>query len=201
MMSSSWAKSTSPGGGGGGEVGDKFRKQREKKGFSIDDVSHVTKIGVRMLQAIEEENFDRLPGGIFNKGFIRTYAKHLGMNDDEAIASYLACVRQTQLAADGVAEPAAIDRPRTESPRKGAPAASRKSSPTHSAAAQATTQAATTQAEELPDLQLTRAEHVRPPRKKYLDDRDTGVPWRIVALAGVVIILALIVWNRHSRHG
>jgi cytoskeleton protein RodZ len=201
MMSSSWAKSTSPGGDGVSEFGDKFRKQREKKGFSIDDVSHVTKIGVRMLQAIEEENFDRLPGGVFNKGFIRTYAKHLGMNDDEAIASYLACVRQTQLAADGVAEPAAINRPRTESPRKGAPAASRKSSPTHSAAAQATTQAATTQAEELPDLQLPRAEHVRPPRKKYLDNRDTGIPWRIVALAGVVIILALIVWNRHSRHG
>jgi cytoskeleton protein RodZ len=193
-------ESTSPGGDGVGEFGDKFRKQREKKSFSFDDVSHVTKIGVRMLQAIEEENFDRLPGGVFNKGFIRTYAKHLGMNDDEAIASYLACVRRTQLAADGVAEPAAIHRPRTESPRKGAPAASRKDSPTHSTAAQATTQAAITQAEELPDLQLPRAEHVRAPRKKYLDDRDTGVPRRIVALAGVVIILALIVWNRHSRH-
>jgi cytoskeleton protein RodZ len=191
-------EATSPGGDGVGEFGNKFRKQREKKGFSFDDVSHVTKIGVRMLQAIEEENFDRLPGGVFNKGFIRAYAKHLGMNDDEAIASYLACVSQTQLAAHQTADLAASTPIRSESPRKAAPAASKKSSPKPPASAQAAT---TTQTEELPDLQLPRAEHVRPPRKKYLDDRDTGMPWRIVALAGVVIILALVVWNRHSRHG
>jgi cobalamin biosynthesis Mg chelatase CobN len=203
-------ESTSPGGDGVGEFGDKFRKQREQKGFSFDDVSHVTKIGARMLQAIEEENFDRLPGGVFNKGFIRTYAKHLGMNDDEAIASYLACVRQTQVAAQQAADLTTSDPTRSESPRKAAPAPSKKSSSKPSAAAQATAQAGShqtgsnqtgsTQAEELPELQLPRAEHVRPPRKKYLDDRDSGVPWRIVAMAGVVIVLALIVWNRHSRH-
>ena len=203
-------ESTSPGGDGVGEFGDKFRKQREKKGFSFDDVSHVTKIGARMLQAIEEENFDRLPGGVFNKGFIRTYAKHLGMNDDEAIASYLACVRQTQVAAQQAADLTTSDPTRSESPRKAAPAPSKKSSSKPSAAAQATAQArshqtgsnqtGSTQAEELPELQLPRAEHVRPPRKKYLDDRDSGIPWRIVAMAGLVIVLALIVWNRHSRH-
>ena len=205
------AKATSLDGDGVGEFGDKFRKAREKKGFSFDDVSHVTKIGVRMLQAIEEEHFDRLPGGVFNKGFIRTYAKHLGMNDDEAIASYLACVRQTQLAADGIAEPPPIDQPRAESSRGGASAKSRKGSssskssskPPASAEAPSRaypTQAYPTQVEELPDLQLPRAEHVRPPRKKYLDDRETGIPWRIVAVAGLVIVFALIVWTRHSRH-
>lgn len=186
---------SSPGGDGVGKFGEKFRKEREKKGFSFDDVSHITKIGSRMLQAIEEENFDRLPGGVFNKGFIRTYAKHLGMNDEEAIASYLECTRQAQVAADQAADLAASTPTRTDPPRKAAPRSSKKTSSKQ----QASTQVADA-VEELPDLQLPRAEHVRPPRKKYLEDRDSGVPWRIVALAALVIVLALIVWNRHSRH-
>lgn len=88
-----------------GEFGDKFRKTREKKGISLDDVSHVTKIGTRMLQAIEEENFDRLPGGVFNRGFIRAYAKHLGLNEEDAIASYLVCVQKTEIAAHQALQP------------------------------------------------------------------------------------------------
>src|SRR6202035_5073649 len=80
-----------------GEFGDKFRKAREKKEISLDDVSNVTKIGARMLRAIEEEQFDQLPGGVFNKGFIRAYAKHLGLNDEEAVGDYLACLRQAQI--------------------------------------------------------------------------------------------------------
>ena len=91
MMFSLWrAKTTSPGWSSVGAFGEKFRKEREKKNFSLDDVSQVTKIGTRMLRAIEEERFDQLPGGVFNKGFIRSYAKHLGMNDEKAVADYLA---------------------------------------------------------------------------------------------------------------
>src|ERR1700740_2382522 len=80
-----------------GEFGDKFRKAREKKELSFDDVSNVTKISSRMLQAIEEEHFDQLPGGVFNKGFIRAYAKHLGLNSDDAVSDYLSCLRQAQI--------------------------------------------------------------------------------------------------------
>jgi cytoskeleton protein RodZ len=182
-----------------GEFGDKFRKAREKKNFSFEDVSQVTKIGARMLQAIEGEHFDRLPGGVFNKGFIRTYAKHLGMNDDEAVASYLACVRQAQVTAnqataDQAAELSTSTPTGSESPRKAAPSASRKKSSKQAASAQVPAEV-----EELPDLQLPRAEHVRPPRRENLRDSDAGVPWRIVVVAGVVIVLALIVWNRHSH--
>jgi hypothetical protein len=57
-----------------------------------------------------------------------------------------------------------------------------------------------TQAEELPDLHLPRAEHVRPPRKKYLDDRDTGIPWGLIATAALIVLLALFLWNRHTRN-
>ena len=87
------------------EFGDKFRKAREKKELSFDDVSNVTKISSRMLQAIEEEHFDQLPGGVFNKGFIRAYAKHLGLNAEDAVTDYLACLRQAQIDAHEVWQP------------------------------------------------------------------------------------------------
>jgi cytoskeleton protein RodZ len=43
-----------------------------------------------MLRALEDEHFDQLPGGIFNKGFIRAYARYLHMDEDQVIAEYLA---------------------------------------------------------------------------------------------------------------
>ncbi len=58
-----------------------------------------------MLQAIEEEHFDQLPGGVFNKGFIRAYAKHLGLNAEDAVTDYLACLRQAQIDAHEVWQP------------------------------------------------------------------------------------------------
>jgi cytoskeleton protein RodZ len=188
-------KATSPRGEALGEFGEKFRKEREKKNFSLDDVAGVTKIGVRMLRAIEEEDFDRLPGGVFNKGFIRTYAKHLGMNDEKAVADYLARVRQTQLGPDAPVE-AATATPNRKAPEKRAQPVSKKKSPTQPASKGQ----AATQVDELPDLQLPRAEHVRPPKKKYLDGGDTGIPWRLVAAAALVVVLALFLWNRHSRN-
>jgi cytoskeleton protein RodZ len=188
-------KATSPRGEALGEFGEKFRKEREKKNFSLDDVAGVTKIGVRMLRAIEEENFDRLPGGVFNKGFIRTYAKHLGMNDEKAVADYLACIRKTQLGPDAPAELVAAT-PTRPSAEKRTPSAPKKKS-----AAQPHSKAQTAiQVEELPDLQLPRAEHARPPGKKYLGDRDSGIPLRLVAAAALVVVLALFLWNRHSRN-
>src|SRR5450432_208315 len=197
MFSLSGVKATSPRGEALGEFGEKFRKEREKKNFSLDAVACVTKIGVRMLRAIEEEDFDRLPGGVFNKGFIRTYAKHLGMNDEKAVADYLACMRKTQVGADAPAE-AATATPARTSPEKRASSASKKKSPTQPVSKSQTQTA--TQVEELPDLQLPRAEHVRPPRKKYLDDRDNRTSWGLVAASTLVVVLALFLWNRHSRN-
>src|ERR1700691_2935065 len=75
-----------------GAFGDKFRKAREKKDISLDDVSNSTKIGSRMLRAIEEERFDQLPGGVFNKGCIRAYAKYLGLDEEETITGYVAAL-------------------------------------------------------------------------------------------------------------
>ncbi len=70
--------------------GAKLKREREKKGITLDDISLSTKIGTRLLRALEDEHFDQLPGGIFNKGFVRAYARHLGLDEDQTIADYLA---------------------------------------------------------------------------------------------------------------
>ena len=160
-----------------GEFGDTFRKERERKGISLEDVSNVTKISARMLRAIEEEHFDQLPGGVFNKGFVRTYAKHLGLNDDEAVASYLACLRRAQLDAQATWDPQA------RHAGQGGPNERGKSPHT--------------QEEELPELQLPRAEHVAPPRRDYSERRE-AIPWRLLALVILVVVLTAILLHRNS---
>lgn len=179
-----------------GEFGDKFRKAREKKELSLDDVSNVTKISARMLRAIEEEHFDDLPGGVFNKGFIRAYAKHLGLDAEEAVTDYLESLRQAQVEAHEVWDPQPQKptrlagnggKPRTPATPRPAPApAAVKDTPP-------------VQVEELPELQLPRIEDVRPKRRDSLNQPAVGIPWRIVAAAALVLALGLFLWVRHSR--
>ncbi|MFZ0300393.1 MAG: helix-turn-helix transcriptional regulator, partial [Candidatus Sulfotelmatobacter sp.] len=80
-----------------GAFGEKLRKQREQQGIGLDAISDTTKISTRMLRALEDEHFDQLPGGVFNKGFVRAYARQVGLNEEEAIADYLAAVRESQV--------------------------------------------------------------------------------------------------------
>lgn len=72
-----------------GAFGERLRRQRELRGVSLEEISQSTKIGTRLLRALEDEQFERLPGGIFNKGFIRAYARYLGIDEDAAVAEYL----------------------------------------------------------------------------------------------------------------
>jgi cytoskeletal protein RodZ len=177
-----------------GEFGDKFRKAREKKELTFDDVSNVTKISSRMLRAIEEEHFDQLPGGVFNKGFIRAYAKHLGMDAEEAVTDYLACLRQAQIDAQQAWEPAASVKPGSAQPFTG-PERRRSVEPNKSAVKSPSP----AQVQELPDLQLPRAEHVRTSLKDFALKSDREVPWSILAIAAIVIILAVVLWIRRSH--
>lgn len=70
--------------------GAKLKQERELRKISLDEISRSTKIGTRLLRALEEEHLDQLPGGIFNKGFIRAYARALGMDEEEIVADYVA---------------------------------------------------------------------------------------------------------------
>ena len=88
--------------------GEHLRREREKRDISLDDVSVSTKISIRMLRALEEEKFDQLPGGIFNKGFVRAYARHLGIDEEQAVDDYLE--------AAGISAPPVPPEPVIESP-------------------------------------------------------------------------------------
>src|SRR5215472_4750475 len=79
-----------------GSFGDRLRKQREQRSISLDDISLSTKIGTRMLRALEEEKFDQLPGGIFNKGFVRAYARHVGLDEEQTLSEYLTALGEAQ---------------------------------------------------------------------------------------------------------
>jgi cytoskeleton protein RodZ len=70
-------------------LGEELRNRREQRGVSLAEISEATRIGTRFLKAIETDNFAILPGGIFTRSFIRAFAKHVGMNEDDAVGLYL----------------------------------------------------------------------------------------------------------------
>lgn len=70
--------------------GKRLKREREKRKITLDDISVSTKIATRFLVALEEDQFDQLPGGIFNKGFVRSYARHLGLDETQTIADFVA---------------------------------------------------------------------------------------------------------------
>jgi cytoskeletal protein RodZ len=80
-----------------GAFGEKLRKQRQQRGLELDAISNTTKISTRMLRALEDEHFDQLPGGVFNKGFVRAYARQVGLDEEEVVADYLTALRESQI--------------------------------------------------------------------------------------------------------
>jgi cytoskeletal protein RodZ len=68
--------------------GANFRKARESAGLTLEKIAADTRISTRFLTAIENEAFQLLPGGIFNRGFIRAYAEYLGLDSEQAVADY-----------------------------------------------------------------------------------------------------------------
>src|SRR5271169_5023011 len=70
--------------------GANLRREREMRGVPLDEIAAATKISVRSLQALEAEEFSKLPGGIFTRSFIRAYAKYLGLDEETVIGEYQA---------------------------------------------------------------------------------------------------------------
>ncbi len=76
--------------------GGRLKQERERRKVALDEISVATKIGVRFLRALEEDRFDELPGGIFNKGFVRAYARHLGLDEEQTVADFLQATGASQ---------------------------------------------------------------------------------------------------------
>lgn len=97
-MTSKTSEQTSEGesrdGGAGGSLGQQLKRAREAMGISLRDVSEQTRITMRHLEAIEADEYKHLPGGIFNKSFIKSYARHVRFDEQRALELYARTVRE-----------------------------------------------------------------------------------------------------------
>lgn len=69
--------------------GQILRRERELRRISLREVAEATKINIRYLEALERNEFTYLPAGAFTRGFIRSYARHIGLDETEMINAYL----------------------------------------------------------------------------------------------------------------
>src|SRR5687768_6323500 len=76
-------------------LGEKLRHAREERGLSLSEVADQTRISSLYLESIENDDYRILPGGIFNKGFVKSYAKYVGINEQEALQDYANLVAET----------------------------------------------------------------------------------------------------------
>ncbi|WP_003541287.1 helix-turn-helix domain-containing protein [Desulfotomaculum nigrificans] len=70
------------------QIGETLRKARTEKGYSLEFLEESTKIRAKYLEALENEKFDVLPGQVYAKAFLRTYAKYLNLDVDEIMAEF-----------------------------------------------------------------------------------------------------------------
>src|SRR5438093_9503255 len=73
-----------------GDFGSKLRAARERRGLSLRQIAGATKISVSALEALERNEISRLPGGIFSRAFVRSYALEVGLDPDATIQEFLA---------------------------------------------------------------------------------------------------------------
>src|SRR4051812_17690929 len=78
------AKSGAP-----GSFGGKLRDARERRGISLREIANTTKISMTALEALERNDLSRLPGGIFSRAFVRSYALEVGLDPEATIREFL----------------------------------------------------------------------------------------------------------------
>ena len=83
-------------------IGEQLRLAREERGIGLREICDQTRISVHYLEAIEANDYKRLPGGVFNRSFIKAYAKCVGYDEREAIEGYTRYLREHGDSADEV---------------------------------------------------------------------------------------------------
>lgn len=110
-----WEKEAG-GGGESGSFGEWLRRQREMREISLRDIADRTKISRRYLEAMEADRFDLLPAPIFAKGFLREYARYVGLSPDDVVNHYLSVHHPEQLVADPKEDTRVRTRPKQVDP-------------------------------------------------------------------------------------
>ncbi|HEV7473970.1 MAG TPA: helix-turn-helix domain-containing protein [Pyrinomonadaceae bacterium] len=75
-------------------IGEQLRLAREERGIGLREISNQTRISMRYLEAIETNDYKRLPGGIFNRSFVKAYAKSVGFDEHQALEGYARLMRE-----------------------------------------------------------------------------------------------------------
>ena len=83
-------------------LGEQLRLAREARGISLREISEQTRISIRYLEAIETDDYKRLPGGIFNRSFVKAYARYVGFDEKEAVEGYVRTAREQGESPDDV---------------------------------------------------------------------------------------------------
>jgi cytoskeletal protein RodZ len=71
-----------------GNFGERLKREREMREVSLEEITSATRIGTRFLEALESEDWNKLPGGVFNRGFVRAVARYLGLDEESLLAEY-----------------------------------------------------------------------------------------------------------------
>src|SRR6478672_103749 len=72
------------------DFGSRMRQVREERGVTLRQIAHTTKLSVAALEALERNDISRLPGGIFSRAFVRSYASEVGLDPEKTIQEFIA---------------------------------------------------------------------------------------------------------------
>lgn len=73
----------------GADFGTMMKRARETRGISLRQIADVTKISVSALEALERNDISRLPGGIFSRAFVRSYAVEVGLDPEQTVRHFI----------------------------------------------------------------------------------------------------------------
>jgi len=90
-------------------LGEKLRQAREARGVTVSEVADQTRISSLYLEGIENDDYRALPGGVFNKGFVKSFAKFVGLDEHEALSDYSRLLAES--GADNTSQDARVYRP------------------------------------------------------------------------------------------
>lgn len=100
------------------DFGRRLREARERRGVSLRQIANATKISMSVLEALERNDISRLPGGIFSRGFVRSYAVEAGLDPEETIQDFIAQFPHDSVTAGHPTSAQAEDHEAVESSRR-----------------------------------------------------------------------------------
>jgi cytoskeletal protein RodZ len=100
------------------DFGARLRGQREVRGVTLSEIAAATKVSVAQLEALERNDISRLPGGIFLRSIVRSYAQEVGADPESTVRDFISSFPAD--ATDGVSHTTKIDYEKATTPRRGA---------------------------------------------------------------------------------